>query len=970
MNIRFLLFTFFFGVNLAVAQVDVLENNAPSLKWRQINTTNFRIIFPDGFDEQAQRMANTLEHIRLSETKSLKSLPRRLPVILQNQSSISNGFVSYLPRRSEFYTMPSQDYNFLGTNDWLNLLAAHEYRHAVQFQHANRGFNRLFYYVFGPATMVGMAQLAVPQWFWEGDAVVAETALTPSGRGKIPNFSLLMKTNLLEGRTFNYHKQYLRSYKHQIPDHYVLGYHMVNYLRKKTDDPQIWDKITSRAWSVPFVPFAFSNSMKKYSGRYVTQMYKDMAVDLQQTWLKQLEGVQLTTFNSIPVKRTKAYTDYSYPQAYGDKNVVAMKSGIGDIQQFVMLNGKDESKVFIPGFVNDAGMLSLGKSVLVWTEFGFDPRWSVRNYSIIKAYDLDKKKHFIIGDRKERYGSVAISRDDKSVVAIRTDTQYKTSIVVIDVATGAVTKEIPNPDNNFYSMPSWGPDGKSIVVLKTSSAGKSVVVVDVTTGVEDEIIPPSHENIGAPILTDEHVLFNSPASGIDNIYAVGLKSRKRSQVTSSKYGAYNPSVSNDGQRIYYSEQSRDGLRVVSIPFLPSDWMDGSQSPRVDESYLHLVKQEGRAGMFDSIPVQQHPVARYSKIKGLLNPYSWGMFLDNDLSGANIGIASQDLLSTMRVEVGYRFNIAERSSSYRGSVSYQGLFPILDVSALYRDRSVTEDFIDEDITFKWQELNVETGFRIPLVLTRSRYASGITLGDKVGYTKVSNLKNDVDGEGRVIDVPEGYYIYRDYVDNGNLIYNSLTLTAFRALKRSPRDLFSKFAQRLSLDYQKTIGGKLDGSNLALTAVAYFPGLFKHHSTWGYVTYQRTLFSLGDSTNYWFPNQVPIPRGVPVGRSADFYSASANYSLPLWYPDIAIGPFLNIQRFKANLFFDYAHGTTRVPQALDPDGIDVREYASIGLEGKVDFNVFRTLPQFELGIRYTKGLKPSITEFELLIGAINF
>src|SRR5690606_18129719 len=219
----------------------VLENNPPSVKWLELNTPNFRVLFPENFTEQAQRVANSLEHIRSLETQSLGgTLPRRIPVILQNQSSISNGFVSLLPRRTEFYAMPSQDYNFTGTNDWLDMLATHEYRHIVQFQHARRGFNKLFYYMFGATTLAGMAQAAAPDWFWEGDAVATETAFTRSGRGRIPYFALAFKTNLLEGREFNYHKQVLRSYKHHIPDEYVLGFHMVSYLRKRTGDPNIW----------------------------------------------------------------------------------------------------------------------------------------------------------------------------------------------------------------------------------------------------------------------------------------------------------------------------------------------------------------------------------------------------------------------------------------------------------------------------------------------------------------------------------------------------------------------------------------------------------------------------------------------------------------------------------------------------------------------------------------------------------
>src|SRR5688572_2569449 len=280
------------------AQV-VFENNPTSISWQQINTYHFRILFPKGFDIQALRMANTLERIRKAESRTLGSEPRRISVILQNQSAESNGFVSILPRRSEFYTMPPQDYNFLGTNDWLDLLASHEYRHIVQYKHATRGFNRVIYYLFGSTGLSGMAQAAAPQWFWEGDAVATETAFTRSGRGRIPNFNLLFKTNFLEGRTFNYHKQYLRSYKHNIPDFYVLGYNMVSYLRKRTNDPEIWGKITARSWNVPFIPFAFSNAIHKETGLYVTDLYKEMVNDFKKEWQEEANILQISQFERI-----------------------------------------------------------------------------------------------------------------------------------------------------------------------------------------------------------------------------------------------------------------------------------------------------------------------------------------------------------------------------------------------------------------------------------------------------------------------------------------------------------------------------------------------------------------------------------------------------------------------------------------------------------------------------------------------
>ncbi|HZI23573.1 MAG TPA: hypothetical protein VFD46_00765, partial [Chryseolinea sp.] len=148
----FLFLLLVYAVSYVEAQV-LLETNPTSIRWQQINTNHFRIIFPRGYDLQGQRMANLLEHIRDAETRTLHSPPRKIAVILQNQSSKSNGFVSILPRRSEFFTMPPQDYNFIGTNDWLNLLATHEYRHVVQYQHATRGFNKFIYYLFGATTL-------------------------------------------------------------------------------------------------------------------------------------------------------------------------------------------------------------------------------------------------------------------------------------------------------------------------------------------------------------------------------------------------------------------------------------------------------------------------------------------------------------------------------------------------------------------------------------------------------------------------------------------------------------------------------------------------------------------------------------------------------------------------------------------------------------------------------------------------
>src|SRR5687768_17384184 len=92
-----------FSINTFVIKAQVFDNqqNPPGIKWSQIHTKNFQIIYPTSFESEAQRMANTLQSIINKVSRSLKKEPRKISIILQNQGTVSNGFVQLAPRRSE-----------------------------------------------------------------------------------------------------------------------------------------------------------------------------------------------------------------------------------------------------------------------------------------------------------------------------------------------------------------------------------------------------------------------------------------------------------------------------------------------------------------------------------------------------------------------------------------------------------------------------------------------------------------------------------------------------------------------------------------------------------------------------------------------------------------------------------------------------------------------------------------------------
>ncbi len=930
-------------------------------------------------------MANTLEHIRTPEAKSLGVEPRKISVILQNQTSNSNGFVSITPRRAEFFTMPSQNYNLSGNLDWLDLLATHEYRHIVQFQHANRGFNKAFYYLFGANALATLSYIAVPQWFWEGDAVATETAFTSSGRGRIPNFNLLFRTNLQEGRTFNYNKQYLRSYKHNIPDHYVLGYQMVSYLRKKSGNADVWENITRRAWNVPFAPFTFSNSIKKESGLYVKQLYAEMATALQQEWKEELKKIDLTPFEIIHDRSNKAYTDYEYPFEFAKDSILALKSGIGDIEELVILSQGKEKRLTTPGVMNSTGMLSVAANRVVWNEFRYDPRWRMKTYSVIVGYDLNEHKRKFIS-RNSRYASAALSPDGTKVATIETGTDYLTRLVVLDYETGAVQKIFENPGNDFISMPHWKENNAELVALVTNQSGKALVQFDLALGQQKLLTEFADENMGYPVPYQNYILFNSPRSGIDNIYALDTRSGKKYQITSSHYGAYNPSVSRDGKYLYYNEQSRDGLNVVKADFDSALWIPVSEiAAQPTESFQHLVEQEGRPDLLEDIPNKKYSTGKYSQLAHAINPYGWGAYFTSSLTEVNIGITSRDVLSTTAINAGYLFDLNERTGSWNVGLSYQGLYPIFDVNFSSGNRSVNEGDLKydkvvgtdttsttENLTFDWHENTVEGGIRIPLITTHSRFLSSVSFGNYVGLSHITDFVNSIDGGGRIVPTNYPQYIFRDYADDGNLFYNRLNISAYRLLKKSRRDINSKWGQALFVNlYNTPYGGDYSGNQFSFQGQLFFPGLFKHHSFWGYWAYQKTEIadikaSTGEGLNsYLFRNQIPLPRGQSVSRFEDFYSMSANYTLPIWYPDVALGPILNIQRVRLNAFLDYGYGSSVINQKPT-----TKSYLSTGGELKFDINIFRLLPQMDIGFRYSYGISPSTVRYEFLLGTLNF
>ena len=928
------------------AQLLELQNLPASTKWQQIKTDNFQIIFPNGFESEAIRTANIMESIRVPASNSLYKKPRRFPIVLQNRQGFSNGFVTIGPLRSEFFTISPQDYNSLGNVDWLEHLAVHEYRHMVQFSKAySTVFNKLNYWLFGEYGIGTWASLAAPSWFWEGDAVGIETSMTATGRGRTPNFSMAYKANLVEKGAFNYSKQHLKSFKEFVPNHYVTGYFMTTHLKRK-EGVDVWDKVIKRSFGLPFIPFAFSNAIKKETGKNLRQNYAEMSDELKKLYTNQLLNIPKSDDALINKRKGKTYTNYFYPTKIESGSVVVLKSGFSDISTFVAIdNSGNENVIFIPGIVNDPGMLSIKSNKILWTEYEFDKRWRKQSYSVIKSYDINSKEYKVLTS-KSRYTSAALSPNGKQVVAIHNSVNNDNEIHLLDSNDGTVMKAFPNPKNTFYSMPSFSESGKQLVLLKFENRVKSIITKDNETGIEKIIVSSESENYGHPIWYKDFILYNSAFNGIDNIYAINRNTKAIYQITNVKFGAFNPSVSIDGNFLYYNNYSVNGMDVLSMPMSPDSWKPIQGVENLNFNYESpMVEGEGISDVLATRVDSVFEIKKYNQLKSTIRPFSWGLISAPLGNSYTLGISSKNVLSTTAISAGLIVDANEQTTLKFASVGYHGLYPILEAVAYDGKRSTNEQLENGSIqNFDWNETSILAGVRVPLLLTNSKYLRKINLRARIRATNITDYNNPKAG------------IYEQ--QNGLLRALEYQFQFVSLLKRSKLDINSRFGQTLSLDYKHAPLGGDYGSNLfAVQSNIYLPGFFKHHSF-----RLRGSYQYENKQNYRFSSPITFTRGIGYFPFDKFSNVSFNYALPLIYPDFHIGPLFNLQRVYTNLFYDYGYGKT-----IGSRDVTIK---SIGAEVSANFNIMRFLPLLNVGVRYSYLPDFDDTTIQIIIGGVSF
>lgn len=900
--------------------------NPPSLKWKQINTDTARIIFPETMDSAAERVASIV-HFLAQKNVSLGNKLWKINIVLQNQTTIANGYVGLGPYRSEFFLTPSLNNFDIGSISWPEMLAVHEYRHVQQYSNFNTGLSRVMYYLSGEEGLALAINASVPDWFYEGDAVYNETVHTQQGRGRIPFFTNQYKSLWLADKKYSWMKLRNGSLKDYVPNHYPLGYLLVNYGYEKYG-ADFWKKVTKDAASYKGLFYPFQKAIKTHAGvdyktfrkeafdnyrQHSDMQYKSATQQapgqgaIAGNTLRQAQGDNITTINKSYV------TDYLFPYQIGDDSLLYLENDYRHRYAFFIkdkngsrrLRGKDISLDEHFGYRN-------GK--IVYAAYKPDARWGWRDYSVIRLLDINTKQEKTL-TYKTKYFTPDISEDGMKVVAVNIDPSGKSELHVLDANNGEVLQRIKSSEIGVFTDPKFIDNNSLVTAVRLNDGRMALAHVDISTGGIERLTPPSYNIVGSPNVDNGIVYFTASYFGNDDLFALDIKSKKVYQVTQTSLGNYYANAANN--KIVYSTFTADGYQLREMP-LP-DFKTGEVNVLSLQETVQpfaVAKSESYNDLrLNNIANRNFPASKYKKGTKLFNFHSWRPYYEDP--EFTYSLYGENVLNTFQTELYYLYNQDEKTNAVGFNADYGALFPVISGGTEFTfSRTDTLN----NLTRQWNQLDTRIGLSIPLDFSGGQFFRFLNFGSS--YV----LRNEFNtGPNKNV-----------FAEN-NFSYLSHFISFSQQLQRARQHIYPRFGYGLSLQHRHAIT-TYEGYQFIGSGTLFLPGLVSTHSLVLAGSFQQR-----DTLRLLFGNRFAGSRGYNDYYLSRMWRMSANYHFPVWIPDWGFGNILYIQRIRANAFYDFTKVYSR-------DKTVTRNLRSAGGEIYFDTNWWNQYP-LTFGIRFS-------------------
>jgi hypothetical protein len=632
---KILLIIFLLSPVILNAQYYDTGQDPANLKWMQVKTGKYTVIYPEKYGKEGIEFAKSLDKANSALASLFPEMKFRLPIVIHSFTVESNGYVAWAPKRMEIFPTPEQNTIPLDTKSQLTL---HELAHVMQMESLNSGTSKFLSYFLGQQITGAIASM-LPLWFMEGDAVFSESILSESGRGRSPDFQKTLKALAIEKQHFyKYDKMVCGSFRDYTPDHYQFGYQMVAWSLASTD-LNLWNRALAFTAREPFTINPVNISLKRSSGLTKKMLYDQTFDVLKNQWQKDIAASGAKPYAPLNPDKKKHYINYNSPVFAGRDSIIAVKTSLTDPPSFVLINPslKTEKRIHVPGNIYPY-FISYGNSMVVWVETIVDPRWANREYSVIKLKNLKTGLTKQLTHRS-RYMAAAVSPDGNMIAAVENSYDNKNSLVFLDASDGTFQKSIPVPENASIQRPCWSEDGKMITVISLTAAGEGIMSYSPSENKWNTLVEPGRNDLQSVQSRNDSLFFTSSVSGVENGFLL-TPGGKLIEITNSRFGANSMIV--NGSEIIFNDYTSAG-NDICITLLPG---------KEKEAYSSEKRSSFLADRFDIKPAQQEDNA----------------------------------LSTLTATAGYEYS-AEMRNMIHTNITWSGWYPVLQSQLDYGSEPV-------------------------------------------------------------------------------------------------------------------------------------------------------------------------------------------------------------------------------------------------------------------------------------------
>lgn len=884
------------------------EQAHSAIKWRHIDTENFRLIFPSTFENAAIKLAGQLPKIQHESSSSLTVSPQKITLILQGNHINQNGFVQLAPRKSEIFPVPSSTAD---NQEWLPNLALHELRHVAQFDKLTGKikapfFEQLAFALYG---------LNLPAWYFEGDAVQVETVYSNGGRGRLPSWEMPIRANVLSGKLYDFNKYVLGSFKDNVPSYYTIGFFMSSYLTNHYGISS-HEKIMEDMRGKLLRPFNFRQAVNRVSGEKPAGIFDNTILELTKKWEQEYTASPDTA--NIKTQSSPYPSDYLLPQTNAKGELYVLKSTPIAVNEIKRIDNLGNESGIVKTGIQITPYFHLREHEIVWDEYRKHARFGKQTYNVINIHDTKSDRTRTL-TKASRYYSPAFHPLHDEIIVVEVDLSNSSRLVMLDTKTGGLLDSIPLPPGLHVQQPRYNLSGTKIIAIAVAERGTNLIEFDIASKDYQLLLAWGNQQLERPFYHHDDIIFKAHYHGIDNIYLLNATTGTH-QLTDAAFGAFNPSISTDSL-LLYNDYQYNGYKLaekdISLP--EAKPLPQTRLPYVSPTLASLHRDSLPDQLDTSIVVKNyHPTAHLVNFHSLSISSNNFESFDNYIPG--IFWLSNDVLNTTQMKLGYEFDPETLKSRYSAEIAYKRYLPIF--TARYINRGMVGNAVsgsnpNETIMFDYRDHQAALEMSIPLSIYRRNmvYSYGLNVG--TSYTKRYNTSVNLRNFKEVIAFPLNYQVY--------INRNSM---------RSKMDLAPRWGQNISFTFRHLpFEQGLSGDVFSVRTNFYFPGIWTNHSL------QLRFAAQNSNGIYMGTYDIPMVSGwghfhSPIVKN----TAMANYRLPLIYPDWSIGSIAYIKRLQGLLFSDFQN----IDESMAPK--------SFGVGLSADLNVFRyVLPDINVSTR---------------------